>query len=315
MTSPSNTSGLARWVDYFKSVRSRIHVDSGFFKGAFSVAKIYTYFLSKKIGRTFGNKTNQKTIAFFPQPAGPWYNVWMTTQILKLKTTSDIDAADYVFVFDDFTESEVAVSLSDDNLAKAINHKVRDISKRNVGEIFEGVFGYAIEVDPLTHTGLAVRKSDLNGTHDGVIVECPIQPEDVIAGQAYQRLIDSTFNGKTAEDLRIACTFGKVAAVFHKHKDLDARFGTTYLSTDIRSAEDVFSTEELSLISEFCEKIGLDYGAIDVMRDKHDGRIYIVDVNKTCMPVLSLTLKNQIKAQYLVATAFQEGLAKIDAAL
>ena len=40
--------------------------------------------------------------------------------------------------------------------------------------------------------------------------------------------------------------------------------------------------------------MNLDFGAIDVMRDKNDERIYIVDVNKTCMPVLCLSLRQQI---------------------
>ena len=312
MIASPQKSGIKRWTDYYKSVKGRIHVDSGFFKGAYSVAKIYSYFSAKKLGRILRGNRPQKTIAFYPQPAGPWYNVWMTTQILEMKIKPDVDQADYIFVFDDFTESDSVAGLSATNLRKAINHKVTDIGKNNVGEIFENVFGYSIAVDPISYNGRAVCKSDLNGTHDGVVVDCPIKPEDVQAGYAYQKLVDSTFNGKTAEDLRIACTFGEVAAVFHKHKDLDVRFGTTYLSTDVRAAEDCFSELELNLISEFCEKIGLDYGAIDVMRDKHDSRIYIVDVNKTCMPVLSLTLKTQIDAQTRVARAFQKGLTRID---
>jgi len=311
--SPPKT-GLSRWLDYYKSVKGRIHVDSGFFKGAYSVSKIYLYFMGKKMSRTRKGRAARKSMAFYPQPAGPWYNVWMTAQILEMKIRQDIDSADYIFVFDDFTESDSAAGLTATNLQKAINHKITDIGKTNVGAIFENVFGYSIAVDPTQYKGKAVCKSDLNGTHDGVVVDCPLNPDDIQEGYAYQKLVDSTFNGKTAEDLRIACTFGRVAAVFHKHKALNLRFGTTYLSTDVREASELFSKHELKLISEFCDKIGLDYGAIDVMRDKHDGRIYIVDVNKTCMPVLSLTLKNQIAAQTRVAQAFQKGLARIDAA-
>jgi hypothetical protein len=48
------------------------------------------------------------------------------------------------------------------------------------------------------------------------------------------------------------------------------------------------------------------------MRDKHDGRIYIVDVNKTCMPVLSLTLAQQIKSQQKIADSLLRGLANIN---
>ena len=57
--------------------------------------------------------------------------------------------------------------------------------------------------------------------------------------------------------------------------------------------------------------MNLDFGSIDVMRDKHDGRIYIVDVNKTCMPVLCLSLKTQIKSQKKIAEALTAGLSRM----
>lgn len=311
MPASPKKSNLSRWIAYYKGVKGRIHLDSGFFKSAVSVSKIYVYFMGQSFRRAIKNTSKSKSIVFYPQPAGPWYNIWMTTRLLELKVVSDVDQADYIFVFDDYTQTDSSNALSEDDLAKAINHRIKEIGKNHVGDVFQSVFGYSVSVDPTKYSGQAVCKSDMNGTHDGVIVDCPIKPEEVLETQAYQRLIDSTFNGKTAEDLRISYAFGKVAVVFHKHKALDARFGTTYLSTDVRNAEDVFSDEELRLITEFCEKMGLDYGAVDIMRDKHDGRIYVVDVNKTCMPVLSLKLKIQLDAQTRVANAFKEGLERI----
>lgn len=315
MSDTQSKSQLSRWVSYYEGVKERIHVDAGFFQSAVSVSKIYLYFTGRKIAGLFKPAAARKSIAFFPQPVGPWYNIWMTTQILDMKITVDENGADYIFAFDDLTQTDSALQLSERNLEKAINHRVRDIGKNYVGNVFKSVFGYSVSVDPTKHIGPVVCKSDLNGTHDGVIIECPIMPEQVLGDHAYQRLIDSTFNGKTAEDLRIAYAFGKIAVVFHKHKSLDARFGTTYLSTDIRIAEEVFSNQEIKSICDFCAKMGLDYGAVDIMRDKHDGRIYIVDVNKTCMPVLSLKLKNQLDAQMRVAAAFQAGLVRIDYAV
>ena len=308
MPAAPKTSNLSRWVDYYKSVHSRIHVDVGFFKSAISVAKIYVYFVGQRFRLALGGQTNRRSIAFYPQPAGPWYNIWITTQLLEMKISADEESADHIFVFDDLTQTDSALVLSERNLNRAINRRARDIGKDYIGDVFNSVFGYSIAVDPTKFSGSAVCKYDVNGTHDGTIVECPIEQEDVVAGQAYQRLIDSTFNGKTAEDLRIAFVFGKIAVVYHKHKSLEGRFGTTYLSTDLFAPLDVFSQKEVDLITEFCEKVGLDYGAVDVMRDKHDGRIYIVDVNKTCMPVLSLSFKEQMIAQKRIALEFSRGL-------
>ena len=107
--------------------------------------------------------------------------------------------------------------------------------------------------------------------------------------------------------MRIACVFGKVAAVFHKHKAFDKIFSTSYLNTTVHAAEERFSEQELALIDTFCKKMGLDFGAIDVMRDKVDGKIYIVDVNKTCMPVLSLPADEQYRSLNMIAKCFEKG--------
>jgi hypothetical protein len=73
----------------------------------------------------------------------------------------------------------------------------------------------------------------------------------------------------------------------------------------VRIADDVFSRQEQRQIASFCREIGLDFGCIDVMRDVTDGRIYIVDVNKTCMPVLSLSFKAQLRALRLMGGALK----------
>ena len=293
-------------------VWGRLHVDRRFFGGAWAVVKLYLYFLARRIKRGFKHRGEKReTIAFFPHPAGPWYNIWLALQLTDLKIISGPAKADYVFIFDDSTKSDVVSSLPQEIRGKLINHNIDDIGKNYVGVVFEDIFGYSVAVNPTAFHGRGVCKSDLNGTHDGVELSLPIAEADVLPGFSYQRLIDSTFNGTTSEDLRVAYVFGKIAAVFHKHKSLEQRFGTDYLSTDIRLADDVFSVEEQTLIIRFCQKMGLDFGAVDVMRDKYDGKIYIVDVNKTCMPVLSLPMDAQLKSLEWIAEAFADGLNKM----
>jgi hypothetical protein len=43
----------------------------------------------------------------------------------------------------------------------------------------------------------------------------------------------------------------------------------------------VFSPQELQQIGVFCEAMGLDVGKLDIIRDREDQRIYILDANKT----------------------------------
>jgi hypothetical protein len=59
--------------------------------------------------------------------------------------------------------------------------------------------------------------------------------------------------------------------------------------------------------------MALDFGGLDVLRDREDGRIYIVDVNKTDMgPPSALTAKDKLTAMRGLAQAFA---ALVDARL
>lgn len=297
-----------KWLTYFQTVKSRTHFDVHFIKDAGVVAKLYLHFKWGGGRQKFAADTPRLSLAFFPNPVGPWYNIWLILQNTSIKITKDIQSADYVFIFDDKTKSHAAEALPQSVKAVRVNDKVTDISKAHVGDVFKAVFGYDIAIDPAVYTGKAVEKSDENGVHDGRIITCPIPKSEMKPGFIYQRFIDSSFSGDTSEDLRIACVFGQIAAVFHKHKAFDKIFTTSYLNTTVHTAQACFSPEELGLITIFCDQMGLDFGAIDVMRDKADGKIYIVDVNKTCMPVLSLPPKDQYRSLKMIAKSFEKNL-------
>lgn len=284
---------------------ANITVDVKLLKSIWATLKLNSYVTGMVITRRLGGSRKTGSIAFTPQTPGPWYNARLLTRFANLKPVTDTAKADHIFIFDDSTHSNAGASLSPSELKTSVNAHVTDISKDNVGRIFEDIFGYKLKIDPLTYNGAAVQKSNSNGTHDGVIVNCPLRPEDIKEGSAYQKLIDSTFNGIQSEDLRAAICYDDIPVVFHKYKDPGKRFGMEYSRVDVRTASDVFSADEIKHITMFCQKIGLDFGAIDVMRDKNDGRIYIVDVNKTCMPVLSLSLKEQTKAFKKIAASFK----------
>ena len=290
---------------YFAHTDTTIPVDKSFLNDVRAVTKIVLYFAALRLKHIFVSSPKNGAIAFVPHNPGPWYNIWQASRLAGFETVSDPSKADYVFIFDDATISEPGRYKFS---APMINADITDISKKHVADVFETVFGYSLSIDPTTHKGPAVQKSDENGLHDGQVVNCPLAPEDVKAGQVYQRLIDSTFSGQTSEDWRIIYAFGEIAVVYHKHKPLDDRFGTHYLSVNVLDPVDVFSPEESELIKNFCDRMQLDFGAIDIMRDKHDGKIYIVDVNKTCMPVMCLPLKEQIACQRKAGQALSRGL-------
>ncbi|MEM7327551.1 MAG: hypothetical protein AAF437_02355 [Pseudomonadota bacterium] len=288
--------------------RVRVSLDRSFFKSLFSALQLYAYLVGIGVSRVFKRNRDRRSIAFYPHSAPPWYNVWLATQVSDIQIVSDIDKADTVFVFEDETFSRTARQLTAEQRSRALNDRVEDISKTHVARVFQNVFGYALAIDPLTYHGPAVCKSDANGTHDGKIVQCPISHHEIEDGAVYQRLIETATDGQRSEDLRTNVVKGSLPVVFHKFKTREGRFGTSYLHTDVRKASDVYSKDEQVQISAFCREIGLDFGCIDVLRDVSDGRIYIVDVNKTCMPVLSLSFKEQLKALRLMGGALRAAL-------
>ncbi len=279
-----------------------IRVDWALLRSALAVVQINFWIFFSGLRRT-----KNGTMAFFPQRSGPWYNAWMIARLAGLKNVKDPAKADHIFIFDDSTLSDAADGAPHD--IALINANIRDISKTHVAEVFTRVFGYGLAIDPLVYEGRAVQKSNKNGTHDGVLIECPIAPDAIQPDSAYQRYVDTSRDGgKTTEDLRIAYVFGDIPVVFHKWKNFDHQFSTSYLRTDVKMTEDVFSAEETALLIRFCQMMGLDFGAVDVMRDFTDGRLYVVDVNKTCMPVLSLPMEEQRKAMRRIADVFRRAL-------
>ena len=294
---------IKKGVVHFPHTGAQIPLNAEFFKSAIPVVKFNSYLMAQKIGRALKGQKPKASLAFHPQPSGPWYNAWLAARMSGIKIIKDTDAADVIFVFDDKTESETGETLDSSLKAKAINHRIDDISKNRVAEVFKTVFEYSVDIDPLTYQGKAVQKSDANATHDGQVVECPLAPNAVKEGSVYQKLIDSTFDGARSEDLRMAYIGGEIPVVFRKYKIIEKRFGTDYDHVDVWTADEAFSKTEQSDLIKFCEAMGLDFGAVDVMRDKHDGRIYVVDVNKTCMPVLCLSQKSQRRAFRLISGA------------
>ena len=80
--------------------------------------------------------------------------------------------------------------------------------------------------------------------------------------------------------------------------------------TEPRRPEEVFSAEEIQLVLRFAAAIGMDYGELDVLRDVHDGRIYVVDANRTPMRNPSMEARFDEQIYPPMAEAFRELLAR-----
>ena len=218
---------------------------------------------------------------FYPtHPEKEQYSVIAIFSHLGFTATRDPELDhDFAFAWSDTTWVESMPLL--EGIARhkpVVNLRCTDISKRRVEADFRQVFGYASFVDPRTHQGICVRKYDENAL-GGSLIQCPIG--ELEEGFVYQRYIDSVREGFTME-FRVPVIFDSIPMVYHARKLVpkdNLRAGKD--SIRLIEAADAFSRDEAEKILRFCDRIGLDFGELDIMRANEDGRIYVLDANKT----------------------------------
>ena len=193
-------------------------------------------------------------------------------------TTNPERRCDAVFRWDNTTRSTVGRFRHDE---AAINRYCTDISKEHISHVFEDVFGYSLLVDPTTYVGRAVKKSDENATHDGEVIECPISTGDVAPGYVYQKAIDNRRAGSEGfYEYRVPILGTSLPVVYIKYRPATAQF-KAFDGAEVVSPESVLSETERTRLVAFAEALQMEYGELDVLRDREDGRIYVVDANNT----------------------------------
>jgi hypothetical protein len=244
------------------------------------------------------------TIAYAPERARPWYLIWAVARVAGARLVKDAARADVVMHFEDSTYSPNDPPARLKRGARLVNYGCIDVSKTRVGEACAAAFHVPLAVNPVTHVGPAVEKSEINAAHDGHIVKCPAP---ALPGRAYQRLIDNRAdNPELVEDFRTITIGGEPICVFIKRRPVSKRFLNTNSEVIMRDPQDVFTPAEMDEIAAFTREMGMDWGGIDVLRDRADGRLYIVDANKTDMgPPIPLPLPDKLVATRKLAEAFR----------
>lgn len=238
---------------------------------------------------------DRKTVLFYPDGPRNFHALFKILMSLGYRYTSDpqrkYDLAIHWWVARDGNpfapekSSPLLTSIKQSG-ATVLNIRCSDISKNRVNSTFEEIFGYSLAVDPRTHSGECVVKANWNALHLGQIIECPTEPPE--GDLVYQKLIRNEVEDGLVEDIRVPIFGKKTPFVYLKYRPVSERFvdrpqtnKKANKKAKITEVADVLSANELSNIYRFCESIGMDYGEIDVLRDKGDGRIYIVDANNT----------------------------------
>ncbi|ESQ74787.1 hypothetical protein [Asticcacaulis sp. AC402] len=234
-------------------------------------------------------------VAFLPSPPRPWYLLWSVAVWSGVRFVKDVRHADAVIRFEDKTWIEAAPG-------DVINGQCTDVSKSQVAKVFERIFGYPLALDPAKHQGPAVEKGEENGAHDGRIVECPTPKLDQ---RTYQRLIDNIEDGLST-DLRTPFVGFRPVVVYIKQRPRDIRFANSNSRVRLTMPQAVFTSDEIEKLAAFARAMKLDWGGMDVLRDGADGRLYVVDVNKTDMgPPLALPWLDKVRSLQALSRALK----------
>ncbi|MDQ2871652.1 MAG: hypothetical protein M3R35_00825, partial [Candidatus Eremiobacteraeota bacterium] len=172
-----------------------------------------------------------------------------------------------------------------------LNARCTDIRKSTVDAVFKEIFGYSLAIDPRTHAGPILRKSEKNGAHDAVLLKGPL--DEVEPDHVYQRLVSYPTELGNAE-FRVFIVAHRPVAVHRTYRPCNDRFRLKPTSGKISTVEADFTPEERALIAAFADRIGLDFGVLDILRDGESGRIYICDCNNTPTgPMAILPIREQ----------------------
>lgn len=185
-----------------------------------------------------------------------------------------------------------------------LNVHCRDFSKQRVNDAHQLIFGRSLRIDPHTHAGAFVVKSDRNATHDGRVVNEPIaRPSDEFV---YQRVVDNRMDEAMVVDLRTPVMGTRIPLVYKLYRPLAHRFSVDDTRAEIFNTTEVFSADEAELLVRFAVEMGMDYGELDVLRDRNDGRTWVVDANPTPWgPPRTLGPAEQQKAVERLSRDFQ----------
>ena len=189
------------------------------------------------------NGFSRKTLLVYPDFPSSKTVIRKLCRVLNLNLTNKIDRSfDWVLYYEDETFRKKFGPLESLETGKIINLHSRDISKFYVDKIHGEVFGYSTQIDPLTYSGLGVRKSDLNAKHDGEVLEFPLSNKE--ESSIYQLLINNQVNETEVLDIRIPIINGKIPLCYLKYRKVTERFKNTTTRTILSDLNEHLSSDE-----------------------------------------------------------------------
>ena len=161
------------------------------------------------------------------------------------------------------------------------NRNCNDIRKSTLESAHQAAFGYGMEIDPLTYSGLMVEKSDENAQHDGRLIQGPLDSQELRENAVYQVNIENVDSDGRHFDYRLMYLLGTFPIIYQKFKPAEARFTNLTDGVELLNDHSCFTSKEFASIAKLAALMGVDYAEFDVLRDRSSGKIYAVDINPT----------------------------------
>jgi len=256
------------------------------------------------------NGFNLPSIIAFPDFPSKRTTLFKIAKRYKYRLTNKIlSKPDLVVYFHDSTHGDNGALKRLYPQKNIININCIDISKKKVDEIHSTVFGYNTFINPLTYSGVAVLKSDLNAMHDGRKIDCPVN--HIEGGGVYQLLINNDCGNDLVMDYRVVVIGNAVPIVYKKFKAMENRFTNVVERSELCNTSQLLESQEVDSIIKFSRAIGADFCELDVLRNKDDNKIYVIDVNKTPYgPPAGLPHDQTKKAVEILSTTFYKEFLK-----
>lgn len=233
----------------------------------------WRFALARAIGHQRG------AVYFAPERPMIVYSIWKICHELGLSITADPTRPHRLAVhWEDATFDKSSPPGPLPPNRPPVNARCIDISKSAVERAMVGAFGYGLAIDPASHVGPYVRKSEENAAHDGVVLATPTP---AVPGYVYQRLADNLIDVDRVVDLRIPVLGRQVPLVYLRYRSVRERFTQVHERVEAVPTATVISEDEVVHLRTFADLLGLDFGELDGVRDRTDRRLYIVDANKT----------------------------------
>ena len=154
-----------------------------------------------------------------------------------------------------------------------INGECKNVEKWYVDQVFTEVFGYSSFIDP-TKSGICIKKNIQQCTKSAELIVTPCMIEN---GFIYQKYINNVVNGHR-EVLRLVIA-KKDIMIHTKIMQGLVRDGAEHcIDVIVDWDKKLLSKDEKEKTILLCEKMGMEWGELDALRDS-DGKLYIIDVN------------------------------------